>query len=287
MGSATWFRRRSSRVFVLVCLASASCSVLIDKDRVQCTTDMDCRTRGPDFAGAVCADSICHPDPIWGCLGAVEFPKPPPGTYTVTIHIRDLVNGGLIPGSTGRLCERPDTSCNAPISGDIPATPVGDLLLPVRAGFDGYVELQAPGRMPGLYFIYPPVDANREIPLVPLIETALVESLAEANMKHLVPDRGHVLLGGYDCAHRPAEGIKLSTDDADEQTAGFYILNNLPKIGAPFSDASGRGGFINLKEGIISITANVAADNRKIATVSMFVRKGSMTYTSIVPSPVK
>jgi hypothetical protein len=287
MGSATWFRRRSSRVLVLVCLASASCSVLIDKERVQCTTDMDCRARGPDFAGAVCADSICHPDPIWGCLGNVEFTKPAPGTYTVTIHIRDLVNGGLIPGSTGRLCERPDTSCKAPISGEIPANPIGDLLLPVRSGFDGYVELQAPGRMPGLYFIYPPVDANREIPLVPLIETALVESLAEANMKHLVPDRGHVLLGGYDCAHTPAEGIKLSTDDADDQTAGFYVLNNLPKIGAPFSDASGRGGFINLKEGIISITANVAADNRKIATVSMFVRPGSMTFTSIVPSPVK
>jgi hypothetical protein len=259
--------------------------VLIDKERVQCTTDTDCRARGPEFAGAVCSASICLPDPIWGCLGSVEFPKPAPGTYTVTIHIRDLVTGGIIPGASGRLCERPDTTCKMPISGDIPTNPMGDLLLPVRSGFDGYVELQAPGKMPGLYFIYPPVDANREIPLVPLLETALVEQLAELNMKHLVAERGHVLLGVYDCGRKPAQGSTLSVSDSDEQTAGFYVLNNLPKIGAPFTDASGRGGFINVKDGIVAITANVAADNRKIATVSLFVRPGMMTFTSIVPSP--
>jgi hypothetical protein len=287
MGSATWFRRRSNRVLVLVCLASASCSVLIDKDRVQCTTDMDCRARGPEFAGAVCSDSTCHPDPIWGCLGSVIFPKPAPGTYTINIHVRDLVNGGPIAGVTGRLCERPDTTCAAPLSGDMPSNQAGDVVLMVRSGFDGYVELKAPGRMPGLYFIYPPMDADREVPLVPLIEETLVEQLALLNMKTLVPGRGHVLLGTYDCRHIPAEAITLSSPDADEQTANFYVLNNLPKIGAPATDASGRGGFINMKGGIVAITANVAADNRKIATLSLLVRPGMMTFTSIVPSPTK
>jgi hypothetical protein len=285
MGAATWFRRRSHRVLVLAGLASASCSVLIDEERVQCATAADCHARGPDFAGAVCVQSICQPDPVWGCLGSVVFPKPTPGMYTVTIHIRDLVTGGAIPGASGRLCERPDTTCTMPISGEIPVNAVGDLVLRVRAGFDGYVELQAPGKMPGLYFLYPPVDADREIPLVPLLETALVESLAEANTYHLVPERGQVLLGAYDCGHTPAAGITLSVSDADAQTAGFYVLDNLPKIGAPATDASGRGGFINVKAGIVAITANVAADNRKIATVSLFVRAGMMTFTSLVPSP--
>jgi hypothetical protein len=287
MGSVTWFRGTTNRVLVLVCLANASCSVLIDKERVQCTTDTDCHTRGEAFAGTVCVESICQPDPIWGCLGSVTFPKPAPGSYTVTMHIRDLVTGGVIPGASGRLCERPDTTCSKPISSEIATNDVGDLVLPVRAGFDGYVELQAPGKMHGLYFIYPPADADREIPLVPLLETSLVETLAQLNDKHLVPDRGHVLLGAYDCARKPVEGVTLSVSDSDDQTAGFYVLNNLPKIGAPFTDASGRGGFINVKSGIVSITANVAADNRKIATVSLFVRPGEMTYTAIVPSPTK
>jgi hypothetical protein len=286
MGSLSWFSGQSSRFLFLACLASTACSVLVDKNRVQCTTDDDCRTHGPESAGAVCsAESICLPDPVWGCLGSVVFPKPTPGIYTVIIHMRDLVTGAPIPGVTGRLCERPDTTCMMPISGEIPATPMGDLQLPVRAGFDGYVELRAPGKMPGLYFIYPPVDGNREIPFVPLIETELVAQLAALNDKDLKPDRGHVLLGGYDCQRMPAEGIVLSSTDADADTSSFYVLNNLPKIGAKATDASGRGGFINLKEGIIAITASLASDNRKIASVSLLVRSGMMTYTSLVPSP--
>jgi len=139
--------------------------------------------------------------------------------------------------------------------------------------------------MPGLYFVYPPLDANREIPLVPMLETALVEQLAILNMKELKPERGHVLLGGYNCQRMPSEGIALSTPDADDQTSTFYVLNNLPKVDATATDASGRGGFINLKEGIVAITASVAADNRKIASVSLLVRPGMMTFTSLVPSP--
>jgi hypothetical protein len=139
--------------------------------------------------------------------------------------------------------------------------------------------------MPGLYFFYPPVDANREVPFVPLIEAGLVADLAKLNMKDLRPERGHILLGGYDCRRMPASGIKLATPDADTETTSFYVLDNVPKAGAPSTDNSGRGGFINLKEGFVSLSATLAADNRKIAAVSLFVRPGSITYTTIVPSP--
>jgi hypothetical protein len=286
MGSVTWLRRQSSRVFIVACLASASCSVLIDKDRVQCKVDADCRDRGAEFAGAVCQSSICQPDPVWGCLGSVVFPRPQAGgTFTVTIHLRDLIDGSAIPGVTGRVCEKLDTECKNPLTAELPATPAGDLVFMLRSGFDGYVEMKAPGKMPGLYFIYPPVDADREIPQVPLIEPALVEQLAVLNGRQLQADRGHVLLGGYDCQHVPADGMTLSTDDADGQTSNFYVINNVPKAGAKTTDLSGRGGFINLKTGIVVVTARVGADNRKIAAVSLFVRAGMITYTSIVPSP--
>jgi hypothetical protein len=285
MGSATWFRRQSSRVLALVWLMGASCSVLVDKDRVQCRADSECRDRGPESAGAVCIDSVCQPDPVWGCLGAVVWPKPPPGMFTVTIHLRDLIDGKPIAGATGRLCEKLDTGCKAPLGPDLTADAAGDLALPVRSGFDGYVEMRAPDKMPGIYFFYPPVDMNREIQFVPLMEPQLVEQLALLNGKELRSDRGHVLLGGYDCQRKPAEGIHLATDDADESTAGFYVLNNVPKAGAQATDSSGRGGFINLREGIVAITAQLAADNRKLATVSLFVRPGMLTFTSIVPAP--
>jgi hypothetical protein len=286
MGSVTWFQGQSRRLLAFACLASASCSVLIDKDRVQCKVDSDCRDRGPEYAGSVCsAESVCLPDPVWGCLGSVVFPKPSGGPYTLIIHVRDLVNQMPIAGVTARVCERPDPMCTSPQSGDIPATPMGDLQIPLRAGFDGFLELRAPNRMPGLYFVYPPVDANREIPLVPMLDAALVEALIKMNDKELIPGRGHMLLGAYDCRRMPAAGITLSTPDSDEMTSSYYVLNNLPKIGAEATDASGRGGFINLKEGVVEITAKLGSDSRKIATLSLLVRPGMMTFTSIVPSP--
>jgi len=285
MGSATWFRGNSRRLLVLVCLASSSCSVLIDKERVQCKVDDDCRARGPEAVGSVCSDSICLPDPVWGCLGSVVFPKPTGGPYNLTIHIRDLVNQMPVSGVTAVVCARPDPMCTTPLIKDVPATTMGDLQLVLPAGFDGFLELRAPGRMPGLYFVYPPMDANREIPLVPMLDADLVKTLAELNMKELMPDRGHVLLGGYDCRKMPGEGIVLSSPDADEKASVFYVLNNLPKVDAKATDASGRGGYINMKEGVVAITASLGSDNRKIASVSLLVRPGMMTFTSLVPSP--
>jgi hypothetical protein len=270
---------------LLVCLACTSCSVLVDKDRVQCSVDLDCADRA---AGAVCVDSICQPDPVWGCLGNVPFPPAPAGgPYTVTIHLRDLITGGAIPGVTGRLCAQLDASCATPLGPEIEADAAGDLSLQVTAGFNGYAEMHAPGMMPGLYYFYPPVAADRDIPYVPLMPPQLIAQLARLNGKALHEERGHILLGAYDCRRKPNEGIHLSTgaDHSDDETGSFYVLNNVPKTGEVATDLSGRGGFINLQEGIVAITANLAADGRKIATVSLFVRRGTITYTSIVPSP--
>jgi hypothetical protein len=286
MGSVTWFRRQSRLGIALACMATASCSVLIEKDRVQCATDSDCRDRGPESVGAVCsAEQVCLPDPVWGCLGSVAFPKTSGGPYILTIHVRDLVNQMPISGVTAVVCARPDPECTMPLTLPTPATPMGDLQLPLPAGFDGFLELRAPGRMPGLYFIYPPMDANREIPLVPMLDADLVKTLAELNMKEIIPDRGHLLLGGYDCRKMPAEGMVLSSPDADPQSSVFYVLNNLPKVDAKATDASGRAGFLNMKEGIVAITAALASDNHKITSVSLLVRAGMVTFTSLVPSP--
>lgn len=44
--------------------AVAACSVIAVDDAVQCKTDGDCASRGPDFAGTVCtAEGLCQPPP--------------------------------------------------------------------------------------------------------------------------------------------------------------------------------------------------------------------------------
>jgi len=37
------------------------CSLSVDTNRVQCTTDDDCTRRGPTFAGSICEQSLCRP----------------------------------------------------------------------------------------------------------------------------------------------------------------------------------------------------------------------------------
>jgi hypothetical protein len=288
---SAWCRGRSSRALIdLVVLLGAAlpasaCTVLVDRNRQQCATDDDCRLRGEAFTGSTCVDSVCAPDPTWSCLGVGD---PPPAAesrrYTVTIRVRDLVTEQPMPGVSGRLCRKLDLACSQPIGGEIQADQNGDLVTEVELGFDGYAELRAKDKMPGLYFFYPPVDRDRDVPFVPLLPPAVLTQFAQLNGKQLVPDRGHVLMGAYDCLRRPAEGIHLSSLDGDGDTSAFYVLEKFPKVIATATDRSGRGGFINFRPGPVAVSGDLG-DGRHVASVSLLIRPGTITYTSLAPSP--
>src|SRR5688572_1736871 len=42
---------------------ASACSLLYDLDTAQCSTDLDCSSRGGDFEFLVCRDSLCQVDP--------------------------------------------------------------------------------------------------------------------------------------------------------------------------------------------------------------------------------
>lgn len=290
MLSTAWFRARSSRVLLRVlcsvaALTGPACSVLVEPNRVQCTTDEDCQTLTP---AGVCIEAVCHPDPVWGCLDSVTFPAPTPGAvHTVTMRFRDLVTEEPQLGVNGRLCRKLDVECTQPLSDWLQTDAGGNLVIAVDSGFDGYIELKSEGKVDGLYFLYPPITSDREIPFIPLFFPVVIGQLAQINGKTIEPDRGHILLGAYDCQHKPGEGVKLSTADADEKSSSFYVVNRIPKASAAATDNSGRGGYINLKAGTVTISGMLPVEgvNKTIANVSMLVRPGTITYTQLVPSP--
>jgi hypothetical protein len=313
--STTWSRiARKGIVGVIVAVMApvgVSCSLLVDPGRVQCAVDQDCRARGGDFVRAVCRDSVCRTQcendddcrkdggdlargvcrssvclEPWSCLGSVTWPAPVESRkVTVTIRMRDLITGLATPGVTGRLCPRLDYPCDHPIGDEISADGEGNLSLPVELGFDGYVELRAPDKMPGLYFFYPPVDGDREVPFMPLFTPTVAGQFAQINGKSLRLDRGSVLLATYDCQHSPADGVSLRSKEGDADTAAFYIVGKLPKANATATDISGQAGLINLPPGPVEIVGSVASDGRIIGRDSVWVRAGAFTYTSLVPSP--
>jgi hypothetical protein len=292
MGPAPWFRTISSRAVLTLAMASlvgAGCSVLIDQNRVQCLTNEDCTDHGGEFAtDSVCIQTVCRPNPTWACL-ADDLPAPAPAESrkaTVTLHIRDLVTDLPTPGVTAQVCLKLDVGCSQPVMRNVQGDQDGNVALQLDVGFDGYIELSTKDTMPGLYFFYPPIDGDRDVPLVPLFPPVELSKLAALNAKAVMPDRGHLIVGVYDCQHQPAAGVTLSTPDGDAATSSFYVLQKIPTATALATDLSGRGGFINLRAGQVAVVGDLA-DGRRVGSANVFVRPGSVTYTSLVPTSGK
>jgi hypothetical protein len=269
---------------VAALLDATGCSVLVDPGREQCATDGDCQARGAAFAGSVCRSSICQPDPVWSCLGSVMWPAQQPHKVTVTMTVRDLVTEVGTPDVSARLCRKLDPSCADPVAGDLRSDQDGTIVAEVDAGFDGYLEVSAADYMTGLYFFYPPVQDARRITVLPLIRPAVLAQLALVSGQQVVPERGHVLLAAYDCQGQTAAGVRLSNDRPDALTSGFYVVRKLPSTAATSTDSSGQGGFINLLPGTVNVSGELSSD-RQVAYLSVLVRPGQITFTSLVPSP--
>src|SRR3954462_10138756 len=142
--------RRHFVALLILCAAasSMSCSVLIDRAREQCATDQDCQKHGAAFAGSMCVDAVCRPDPTWSCIGSVTWPTPATTMATVTLNVQDLIAEKPISNVTARLCRKLDITCEKPIQQNLRADGAGVLTLELPTGFDGYAELVSPTMIP-------------------------------------------------------------------------------------------------------------------------------------------
>jgi hypothetical protein len=268
-----------------IAVTNAGCSLLVEPQRQQCRVDGDCQNRNPDFPDAVCSQEVCQPNPAWSCLGEVMWPTTPvPRKSSVIFRMRDLVTDAPVSGVTGRVCHKLDFDCTRPLASGLVSDGAGTLTFELDPGFDGFVEFGPPGRMPGVYFFYPPINGDREYPSLPVLAAPELAFFAGQGGHPIAADRGHVLLGSYNCLLQPTDGVYLSSEDADPLTAPFYLVKKVPSFTAPGTDSSGRGGLINLRSGSVSVTGRLG-DGRHIATVGLFVRPGTITYTTMLPAP--
>lgn len=282
--SSAVIRASSMLPTALLVLLGSSCSLLIDSDRQQCQVDSDCHAVGnPAFSDSMCIDSVCEQNPNWACLGATAPPATESRPATVTFHLRDLVKDEPADGVTARLCRKLDYECEDPLEKDMRSGADGTLSVNVGPGFDGYVELSHPERLPGIYFFYPPVTGDRVIPNLPLIRPPELQQFAALAGRPVVFGRGHVMVGAYNCRQEPANGVRLSSSDADGNTTPFYLVKGVPSATAEGTDSSGRGGLINLRAGSVTV-GGATPDGRDISRVGLFVRSGTITYTSLLPA---
>ena len=265
-------------------LLCTSCSLWVDTGRQQCSKDSDCTGRGAAFANSTCVESLCTLPTKWSCLGSVTWPSAGTGTVTATLNLKDIITNDAIPGVSGRLCRKLDVACATPLVSGLLSDAQGKLVVDAPAGFDGYVELQSTNAIPGMYFFYPPLAASREIPFVPILPLAELTAFAQVIGSDLVPDRGQILAGAYDCFRNPAEGVTFSSLDADEWSTPFYMIKEMPSITATATDSSGYGGILNFPPGSVGFSGQLAT-GAVIGTESLLVRANQITYTALPPMP--
>jgi hypothetical protein len=263
--------------------------VIVEPNRQQCSVDADCAARGAAFAGTTCVESVCVPappmvDPVWGCLGHVVWPPARTAKVTVTAQFRDAVTGKPLTGVVVDVCRKQDFACADPIAAGLRPADTGDLAFQVDAGFNGFLQMNLPGALPGLFFFYPPVTEDRVLVGVPLLSKDTLDTIGALAGKPYLPEKGVALLAATDCRNQFVEGVHFSSADADQDTTAFYVINQIPSSSATFTDTSGQGGLYNLPPLSVTIQGTLQ-DGRKVGTVSVVVRPGGVTYTSLVPAP--
>jgi hypothetical protein len=151
---------------------SAGCSLTVDADRVQCSKDADCAARGSAFAESVCVASVCEAaDPRWACLGAANPPAADDGPFTVTMHVRDLLNQSPVADVQADVCSKVDVACSNPLF-TTPSDADGLVTLSVDAAFSGFVAFTSSQTVPTRYFFNPPINEDQEIAPLSLSQPA-------------------------------------------------------------------------------------------------------------------
>lgn len=273
----------SSVAFASLCAVAAGCSLSLDARRHQCTTDRDCR----DSPDSMCVNSWCEPEPKWGCLADPSGPTGERGPFPVTLHARDIVTQEPMSGVSAKLCRKLDPACDMP-HGEVLTNEEGNVQFSVEVNgsaraFSGYVEFTRSDLMPGLYFFNPPIDRPVDVPVVQLLSEPLAEGLTLQIGSKYEASRGLILLTTFDCSDAPASGISLELEERDALSDTFYAVDGLPAPSATETDASGYAGVINAPPGNVTLTGRLAADQRVIGRVSVFVKPGTITYSRLGP----
>jgi hypothetical protein len=278
------FGRRQFPLAAIVLLITGGCSVWADPDRVQCSTNDDCSQRGGEFANTICTANRCELPGPWSCLNHVTWPAGGATNPTVTALMVDLITSQPVAGLTAKVCHKLDTACESPLRADLVSDSAGRMTLSVPSGFDGYLESTSADIMPFLYFFYPPVTADREVPAVPILRAAAMSTFANLVGSELMADRGHFLARVYNCLGQTAEGVSLSSPEGDSTTLPFYMIKGIPSAKVSTTDSSGNGGLLNLRPGTATLMGKL--DNGdSTGLLSATIRPGRITYTAMVPAP--
>jgi hypothetical protein len=301
-------------------LSAEACSLVLDVEGEQCTSDADCVGlfgRGYECTPQrVCIEPMMSNNngdsgmpgdgggggsgselpPEWACIAKDPRIVTPIRNRSLTLRIAvtDFLTLEQPEGLVGRACDDRDVDCSTPVIDNVMPADDGYLEFEeLKHGWIGYLELEAPGYLPTLVFTNKPytLDAMPEGPTL-LTRTGL-ESITEGGGEMINEDRGIVLLAVYDCEGNPGEGVRLVQEmRADEQSeTPYYFEGSLPDRDREETIVSRRltstmnplavGGFNKVREGYQTFYGVLAATGQPIGRVSVQVRPLTMSIAEL------
>jgi hypothetical protein len=241
-------------------------------------------------ANSRCAD-VCTAGHAWSCLDdrrSYELPTQS-GTVTLEMSVAEFLSNTPYVGVTVKACERRQFDCNDPYDTAI-TDDDGRFSLEVPLsdnGFDGYLDFNGKDIYPALYYFAPPIVAGGPRGHLQLPSQANLGVLVGLLGIEADPTTGHLALVAWDCTLAPAPGVSLSLLPDDEGATRYYFRDQAPSVAPTQTGANpALGGYANVRANrFVLVQATVAAGSKPITQTQYYIRPGTLTTSSMPPSP--
>jgi hypothetical protein len=300
--SMTW-----SKCFGVVVLAATltGCELWLNVDAPQCDKDSTCigiLGRGYTCGAAgVCVQPPAEVDsgepkkehpPRWACIDtpAKGFVPDPDRMLSVRMDAVDFASLKVPPGVKATGCNPADVSCNEPIFKDVEPGSDGFFEFNLPYGFEGFFEFTAPNIVPSLLFRNRAYIDSVTTSGPALASQGLLMDIGKSSGRPIDPTTGVAILEIRDCFDAAGDGVEF---DAIGDEGPFYFRGALPTRdggGTTISNnlAAGRepravGGFSNLPVGPATFPIRLADTKDTVATVTLLIRAGYITYVRVYP----
>lgn len=276
-----------------------SCSLVLDFEETQCTSDSECTSRGSEFANTECIAGYCAETPEctknsectdgecvegkcsgrWDCLEE-EIPDATQKTVELEVTVSVLFGGPLANGPV-TLCLTADPDCAQPVQ-TLTTDEDGLLKFEIDPTMRVYLEFKdLPDIFPQMAFL--PADLQKDTVLgdITLEPVIAIQGLASAVGAAADPERGHLLFQVKSCLGA-APNVTFSSTKADDETVTFFVNESVPASDLDSTGDEGSGGFLNFPPGNANISIETD-EGTKIETLGVIVRPGTITTVDYSP----
>lgn len=221
----------------------------------------------------------------WNCLGKERIAGSVSGSLDYKGSVRNVAGTKVIERVKLRFCDTADDVCDDASAFKVVTVTDGNLEFSIDRSFNGYIELESDGLLPGIVELSRRLGEMRTVPEFRMLDLATLSVFAQNMGASIEEGTGHALFWAEDCAGKRAPGVSVSAlSGLNAATRGYYVLDQkLPSDSVNETDSSGGGGLINLTPGVLSFKAKVAGFDVPYSTFGGRIRPGELTFMVIEP----